>query len=122
MLIRDNLRLYHTMMAQISRWLPNERITRVHNLALFLMGLYLSRKVHLPLIAWKWPAPGKMPSLVNRLRRFLDNPRVCVRDYYRPVAELLVGTFRDQRLRLILDTTKLGFHYRLMTVSIAYRK
>jgi hypothetical protein len=110
------------MMAQIGKWLPDERITRVRNLALFLTGLYLSRKVHLPLIVRKWPTPGKVPSLVNRLRRFLDNPRVCVRNYYQPVAESLVGTFRGQQIRLILDTTKLGFYYRLMTVSIAYRK
>ncbi len=75
------------MVAQIRKWLPNERITRVHNLALFLTGLYLSRKVHLSLVVRKWPMPGKVLSLVNRLRRFLDNPGVCVRDYYRPVAE-----------------------------------
>jgi hypothetical protein len=80
--MRDNLRLYHTTMAQIRKWLPNERITRVRNLALFLTGLYLSRKVHLSLIARKWPSPGKEPSLVNRLRRFLDNPKACVRDYW----------------------------------------
>jgi hypothetical protein len=120
--MRDNLRLYHTMMPQISKWLPDERITRVRNLALFVTGLYLSRKVHLSLIVRTWPTPGKVPSLVNRLRRFLDNPRVRVRDYYRPVAELLVGVFRGQQIRLILDTTKLGFYYRLLTVSIAYRK
>ena len=120
--MRDNLRLYHTMMAQISKWLPDERITRVRNLALFLTGLYLSRKVHLPLIVRKWPTPGKVPSLVNRLRRFLDNPRVCVRDYYRPVAESLVGVLCGQPMRLLVDTTKVGFRYQLMTVSLAYRK
>jgi hypothetical protein len=122
MLMRNNLRLYHTMTAQIRKWQPDERITRVRNLALFLSGLYLSRKVHLSLIVRKWPTPGKVPSLVNRLRRFLDNPRVCVRDYYRPVAESLVGVFRGQSIRLIIDTTKLGFYSRLTTVSIAYRK
>jgi hypothetical protein len=56
-----------------------------------LTGLYLSRKAHMSLIVQKWPTPGKVPSPVNRLRRFLDNPRACVRDYYQPVAELLVG-------------------------------
>jgi hypothetical protein len=122
MLMRDNLRLYHTMTAQISTWLPDERITRVRNLALFLTGLYLSRKVHLPLIVRKWPTAGKVPSLVNRLRRFLDDPRVCVRTYYRPVAESLVGAIRGQPIRLILDTTKLGFYYRLLTVSVACHK
>jgi hypothetical protein len=122
MLMRDNLRLYHTITTQIGKWLPDERITRVRNLALFLTGLYLSRKVHLPLIVRKWPTAGKVPSLVNRLRRFLDNPRVCVRTYYRPVAESLVAACCGQPIRLIVDTTKLGFYYRLLTVSLACHK
>ena len=120
--MRDNLRLYHTMTVQISKWLPNERITRVRNLALFLTGLYLGRKVHLSLIVRKWPTDGKVPSLVNRLRRFLDNSAVCVPDYYRPVAESLIGAFSGQPIRLIMDTTKLGFDARLLTVCIAYRR
>ena len=120
--MRDNLQLYHTMTAQIRKWQPGERITRVRNLALLLTGLYLSRKVHLSLIVRRWPTPGKVPSLVNRLQRFLDNPRVGVRDYHQPVAESLVGAFSDQPNRLIFDTTKLGLYHRLLTVSIAYRK
>jgi hypothetical protein len=122
MLMRDNLRVYHTILAQICKWLPDERITRVRNLALFLTGLYLGAKVHLPFIVRKWPTAGKVPSLVNRLRRFLTNPRVSVWDFYRPVAERLVGAFRGQPIRLIIDCTKLGFNYQLMTVAIAYRK
>ena len=43
------------MMAQIRKWQPDERITRVRNLALFLTGLYPSRGVHLPLNVRKWP-------------------------------------------------------------------
>jgi hypothetical protein len=122
MLMRNNLRLYHTMVGQISKWLPSERITRVRNLALFLTGLYLGRKVHLSLIAEEWHLSGKTPSLVNRLRRFLDNPKVSVRDYYQPVAESLVSAFRGVPIRLIIDTTKLGFNARLLMVSIGYRK
>ena len=120
--MRNNLRLYHTMVGQISKWLPSERITRVRNLALFLTGLYLGRKVHLSLIAEEWHLSGKTPSLVNRLRRFLDNPKVSVCDYYRPVAESLVSAFRGVPIRLIIDTTQLGFNARLLMVSIGYRK
>ncbi len=63
-----------------------------------------------------------LPSLVNRLRRSLDNPSLSVRPYYRPVAESLVSAFRGLPMRLIMDTTKQGFNARLLTVSIAYRK
>jgi hypothetical protein len=38
--MRNNLRLYHTMVGQIGKWLPCERITRVRNLALFLIVTY----------------------------------------------------------------------------------
>jgi hypothetical protein len=120
--MRNNLRIYHTIIHQIRKWLPDERITRVRNLALLVTGLYLARKVHLALIADEWHLPGRTPSLVNRLRRFLSNPRVSVRDYYQPVAKSLVSVFRGLPIRLIMDTTKLGFEARLLMVGIAYRK
>ena len=78
--------------------------------------------IHLPLIVRKWPLPGKIPSLTNRLHRFLDNPQVVVRDWYHPLAQQLVQTFAGKEIRLIIDCTKVGFHYRLMTIGIAYKK
>jgi hypothetical protein len=120
--MRNNLRIYHTIVRQIHKWVPDERITRVRNLALLVTGLYLARKVHLALIADEWHLPGRTPSLVNRLRRFLSNPRVSVHDYYQPVAESLISTFRGLPIRLVMDTTKLGFDARLLMVGIAHRK
>ena len=43
----DNLHLYHKILHQICQWLPQERITRLRNLALFMTGLYLGGTVHL---------------------------------------------------------------------------
>jgi hypothetical protein len=120
--MRNNLRVYYSIMSQVTEWLPGERVTRLRNLALFLTGLYLAGSVHLPHIGRKLPTGGKLPSLVNRMRRFLDNPRVSVRDFYEPVARQLIQTFRGQPIRLIIDCTKLGFNYQVMTVAIAYRK
>jgi hypothetical protein len=122
MLMRDNLRVYYNILARVTEWLPAQRVTRLRNLALFITGLYLGASVHLGHIARKLPVQGKLPSLVNRLRRFLDNPRVDVREWYEPVARQLLAVFRGQPLRLIIDCTKLGFHYQVMTVAIAYRK
>ena len=120
--MQSNLRIYHTIVRRICKLLPDERITRVRNLALLVTGLYLARKVHLSLIAEEWHVGGRILSLVNRLRRFLSNPRVSVREYYWPVAESLVRVFRGLPIRLIMDTTKLGFDARLLMVGIAYRK
>jgi hypothetical protein len=120
--MRNNLRVYSTIRSQVGTWLPAERVTRLRNLALLLTGLYMAASVHLGHIARKLPTPGKLPSLVNRMRRFLDNPRVGVRDFYEPVARQLVQAFAGQTLHLIIDCTKLGFDYQVMTVAIAYRK
>ena len=120
--MQTNLRLYHRVLAQLCQWLPGERITRQRNLALLVMGLFVSRAVHLALVVRVWPSRSKEPSLVNRLRRFLDNPRVNVRSWYRPIAEQVVQSLSGQRMRLVIDCSKVGFDFRLMTVSIAYRR
>jgi hypothetical protein len=121
-----NLRLYHRVLEQLTQWLPKERVTRRRNLALLVAGLFMSRAVHLPLIVRSWPSRSKEPSLVNRLRRFLNNGRVDVRRWYDPFAREVVqsiggGTQRSP-VRLIVDCTKVGFHFRLMMIGVAYRK
>ena len=118
----NNLQYYYKVQAQLCQWLPTERVTRIRNMALLIMGLHLSRAVHMALIVRKWPVRGKDPSLVNRLRRFLDNRRVVVRQWYHPIACHLVQHFAGRRIRLVIDCTKLGFNYRLMTISLAYKK
>jgi len=41
----NNLRMYHKILTQLCQWLPDERITRMRNLALLVTGLFLSGKV-----------------------------------------------------------------------------
>ena len=118
----NNLHTYHKTLQQLRQWLPQERITRLRNLALLLLGLQLSGAIHLPLIVRTWPLPGKIPSLTNRLRRFLDNPHVSVRDWYQPLAQQLAQSFASKEIRLIIDCTKVGFNHRLLTIAIAYKK
>jgi hypothetical protein len=117
-----NLRLYHKVMEQVRKWLPTERVTRQRNMALLISGLFFSMAIHLSHIVSEWPLPGKEVSLVNRLRRFLNNPRLDVRTWYRPVAEQIIAALAHTQMRLIIDCTKLGFNHRLLTISVAYRK
>jgi hypothetical protein len=68
--------------------------------------------------------------LTQRLRRFLKNSHVQSNRLYRPLARTLLSAFEEpwQEVRLTaegflgLDTTKVGFGHRIMTVSLAYRK
>lgn len=119
----NNLLVYHKVLGQLCQWLPGERITRLRNMALLLVGVQQSRGIHMSQIVNHWPGVvGKVPSLVNRLRRFLSNPAVEVRRWYEPLAQQLVARFRGQRLRLIIDCTKVGFNFRMLSISLAYKK
>jgi hypothetical protein len=120
--MRNNLQTYHKVLQQLRQWLPDERITRLRNMALLILGLQLSGAIHLSLITRKWPMPGKDPSLSNRLRRFLNNKHVSVPEWYRPLAVQLVQRFKGQEIRLVIDCTKVGFSYRLLSIGIAYKR
>jgi hypothetical protein len=118
----NNLQLYHMIERQLCQWLPKERSTRIRNMALFLSGLYLSGQPHLSKIARKWPLLGKLPSLTNRLWRFLNNPRVDVANWYAPVAQEIIARLPAGRIVLVVDTTKVGFYHRMLSIGVAFKK
>jgi hypothetical protein len=115
-------KLYHTFIRGLRQLRPQERITRLRNLAWMMSGIFMSKSVHLSRIASKIPGQAVQLSLVQRLHRFLDNPSVHVRSWYEPLArQLLVHAAHSVgQVRLILDATKCGFHYQWLTVSLAF--
>ncbi len=115
--------LYHTWLQQIGEMLPEERVTRVRNLALLIVGLYLGRSVHANMIASKLPFEARLRSTAERIGRFLRNPAFRVRMWYRPTAErLLAQAALHGTVRLIVDGSKVGSAHQLLMVSLAYRK
>jgi hypothetical protein len=78
--------LYHTLFQRIQELRPGQRITQVRNITWLIVGIYLSRAVHLSKIAAKIPGEAKLLSLVRRLERLLDNQAIQVRDWYEPIA------------------------------------
>lgn len=99
-------------------------MTQVRNFVWLIIGIYQSRSVYLSRIAGKIPGPAKLLSTTRRFSRFLDNPAIRVREWYRPVArEWLETQFRHiGEIRLIVDGTKIGFGHQLLIVCLAYRK
>ncbi len=116
--------LYHTWIRQIRELHPHLRITQSRNFAWLILGIYQSRSVHLSRIAGKIPGSAKLLSTIRRLSRFLDNPSVRVRQWYKPVAlKWLYAQFANLgEIRLIVDGTKVGFAHQLLMVSLAYRR
>jgi len=116
--------LNNTWIQQIRELHPDKRITQVRNFSWLMLGIYQSRSVYLSRIAGKIPSQSKLPSIVRRLVRFLDNPALRVREWYAPVAQqwLSVQLATIGEVRLIVDGTKVGFAHQLLMVSLAYRR
>jgi hypothetical protein len=65
--------LHRTLQRLLLQLRPAERITRIRNWSRLLVGLCLSRSVHLSKIANKIPTQATLPSATRRLSRLLDN-------------------------------------------------
>ncbi len=117
------VQMYHTFLARIRQLVPGERDTRLRLLAWWMSGLVQSQSVHLAHIARHLPGRSKRLSKVKRLERWLNNRFVCVRGWYRPLAEaLLAQAAAHGRVRLIIDCTQVGFDHQLVMVALAYRR
>lgn len=116
--------LYDTVIRKLRQLRPNERITRLRNLAWLMTGIFLSKSVHLSKIAMKIPGRAVLLSSEQRLRRFLSNPQVRVRSWYKPIACALLEAMSQTvgELRLIIDTTKCGRSHQWLTISLAFRR
>jgi hypothetical protein len=103
--------------------LPDTCDTRLANLLFMMRGLFLARSVQLDHIARKMPSRAKKLSSVKRFRRFLDNPLVQVRAWFDPFARwTLLSAASGGAVHLIIDSTKIAFGFRLVMVSVAYRR
>jgi len=115
-------KFYSIWQHQLMQQIPDRCDSRLTNMIWLMMGIFQSRSVQLNLIARKLPIRAKKLSLVTRLRRFLDNPGVRVRDWYRPVAKQLIQAAGSAgSVRLIIDASKVSFGFQLLMVAIAYR-
>ena len=117
----NTFQLYRTWNALLTQWTPVRCRTQLTNLTWLIVGLYLAKQVHLSAIVKKWPFRARVPSLVRRLSRFLDNRSVRVAVWYRPVARRVLERWRAQTVTLIVDATKVGFGHQLIMVAAAYR-
>jgi len=116
--------LYDTWFRQLRQLRPEERVTRVRNMAWLLVGIYTSRSVQLAQVAGKIPGLTKLTSRTRRLERFLDNRAIRVRDWYAPMARRWLRYLADTvgEIRLVVDGTKIGWGHQLLLIAVAYRR
>jgi hypothetical protein len=123
--ILSNSELYRNWREQLSQLNPDKRYEkyRLTNMLMLVVGLFKAESVHLSKLARKIPVRARKNSLVQRLKRFLKNPAIQVREWYQPVARQLVqAAASGGHIRLLVDTTKVGFNHRLLMMAIAYRR
>jgi hypothetical protein len=115
--------LYDTWRRQLYQLAPDECESRMTNMLLLVVGLYLARSVHLTLIVRKLPIRALKLSLDKRMRRFLANGAIRVRKWYHPMAEWLIQAASSAgQVHLIIDGSKVSAGHQLLIVGIAYRR
>jgi hypothetical protein len=116
--------LYHTWEQELRELRPTEHRARLRTFIWLLLGLFLSRSVHLKEIAKKIPGRATNNSKTRRVRRLLDTSALRVRSWYKPLAQRLLQEIHDHGLeiRLLVDGSKVGFNHQLLMVAVAYRR
>jgi len=116
--------LYHNWIDKLRHMRAGENKARLRSVVWMMVGMMMSRSVHLSYIAQKIPSVTQQTSIVKRMSRLLQNGAWRVRDWYSPVARELLSDVvaSGQVVRLIIDGTKVGGGHRLLMVAVAYRR
>ena len=119
----SNSQLNSKWRRKVAQLSPDGCETRKLNLLWLIIGMYKAKSVHISLIARTIPVRAQKLSLDKRLRRFLSNGAIRVREWYQPVADdLLQAASSAGQVHLIIDSSKVGFGHQLLMVAIAYRR
>lgn len=75
-------------------------------------------------MADKIPGAATAASHERRLTRFLNNPAIHVREWYEGIAVAILNGMAESvgEIRLIIDSSKIGFGHQLLMVTVAYRR
>ena len=115
--------LYSSLHSFVLQTLPDECDTRSANLLLIKKKIFLTCSVRLEQIARKLPSRAKRVSSEKRVRRFVANPMVHAREWFDPFARWTrICASSIEHLHLTIDTTKVAFGFRLVMVSVTYRR
>jgi hypothetical protein len=115
-----NLKAYDKFMRYCRQLLPQERITRLRNLALLVLAVVTSTDSHLSSLAEAIGLAASDLSLEQRIRRWLKNEQVDVRRWYEPFVRTALQLYYPHVIYLVMDSTQYGPACRALVVGIAY--
>jgi Transposase DDE domain len=114
--------LYDTTHAMLRQRLPTVIASQVANLSLFVIGAVQSMSSQLAKIARAMPLKTTHMAKEQRIRRWLDNPRITQADHYHPIVKQALHGLKGQRVQLLLDRVVLQDTHNLLVVSVAFRR
>lgn len=113
---------YDSTRAALALHLPSVRPSQLDTLATIVAGVVQSGSIHLHRIARAMPSLHLQASKEQRLRRFLDNPRISPTTHFAPVARAALRGLKGQRVHLVIDRVLLRSHHNLLVVSVGFRR
>lgn len=114
--------LYHTTRQALARALPNALDTQLDTLSLFLLGAIHAVSAQLGRMARAVPLRSDQVIKEQRLRRFLDNPRITQQGHYQPLIQQALHGLTGQRVQLLIDRVLLRNQTNILVVSIGFRR
>lgn len=115
--------IMHRWSAFLQTLLPQTHLYQVVALAAFSFALTQARHPHLSRLSAHVPTPALPASALRRLKRLLHNPRLDVEAVCDQMAGWLGRWNRpDARLLLLLDETPHHNTWRVVKISVCYRK
>lgn len=114
--------IVYQWMHTVRRKLPQMPKAQVVNLAALSVGLGLSRRVTLSVVAEHLGGLGKPDSVERRFQRFLSSAKLSVQEVFAAWTAWVVGSLRPGgSIILLVDETSLQDKLKVMVVSLAYR-
>ncbi len=117
----DSQVVYSTMLRAVREANPREDLRRLKVFAWLLTGLLLEKSISLPLLATVIVSRAKAASRVRRLRRFLANGHVKVRDYYDGLIRAALAGWAKQTIYVAIDTTDVANRLVICRLAVLYR-
>ena len=114
--------LYDSTRQALHQALPAIRSTQLDTLALIVASATQTQSAHLGALARALPLPTTQDSKEQRIRRFLDNPRITQAAHYRAIARAALSGVTHQRVDLALDRVLLNEQHNLLVASVGFRR
>jgi hypothetical protein len=114
-------RLRNELTTELRSQLRGASVAQVRNQALMTQALAFCPNCHLPTLALLLPLPAMRPNLVQRIRRWLTNPRITQHRCYMPLIRPVLAQWSQTELGLVMDRTDIKATWSILTLAIAFR-